>query len=182
MGFKYRIDTNSTYFLTTTVVDWIDVFTRKELAMVIVDDLNYCCQNKGLQIYAWCLMPRILHNSFIKRRAYTPIGYHAHFKKFTSKKVVDQIQNIHESRKEWMLNCFEFAGRFNPKIKEYKFWQDCLYPIQLSGNEFTDQKVNYIHQNPVTAGIVYRAEDYVWSSATAYAGELPALIEVDFIY
>ena len=45
-------------------------------------------------------------------------------KKFTSKKIVKEISSGTESRKKWMLNQFEFAGRFNPKIKNYKFWQD----------------------------------------------------------
>ncbi|WP_201301037.1 hypothetical protein [Sunxiuqinia indica] len=49
-------DQNAVYFLTFTVVDWIDVFTRKEYKVVIADSLNYCIENKGLEIYAWCLM------------------------------------------------------------------------------------------------------------------------------
>ncbi|WP_159521676.1 hypothetical protein [Sunxiuqinia indica] len=49
-------DQNAVYFLTFTVVDWIDVFTRKEYRVVIADSLNYCIENKELEIYAWCLM------------------------------------------------------------------------------------------------------------------------------
>ena len=61
MGFKYTITTREKYFLTITVVDWIDVFTRKELSEVIINALRYCQQHKKLQIYAWCLMPSHLH-------------------------------------------------------------------------------------------------------------------------
>jgi putative transposase len=53
-----------------------------------------------------------------------------------------------------------------------------LHPIELTSGKFIDQKINYIHQNPVKAGIVYRAEDYVLSSAAEYAGEHTGLLDV----
>jgi len=49
-------DQNAVYFLTFTVSDWVDIFTRKEFKLEIVDSLNYCIQNKGLCLFAWCLM------------------------------------------------------------------------------------------------------------------------------
>ena len=55
MGFKYAIRSDKLHFLTHTVVDWIDLFTRRELANVIVDSLNHCVENKGLEVYVWCL-------------------------------------------------------------------------------------------------------------------------------
>ena len=61
VGFKYVIRSDHLHFLTHTVVDWVDLFTRKELAEVIVNSLNYCVANKGLEVYAWCLMPSHLH-------------------------------------------------------------------------------------------------------------------------
>ncbi len=53
LGFKYAIRSNFLHFLTHTIVDWIDLFTRRELAMVIVDSLNYCVEKKGLEVYVW---------------------------------------------------------------------------------------------------------------------------------
>jgi hypothetical protein len=100
------------------------------------------------------------------------------FKKFTSKNIVKTISEIAESRREWLLKHFDYAGKYNPKIKDYKFWQDGLHPIELTSGKFIDQKINYIHQNPVEAGIVYRAEDYKISSAAQYAGELNGLLDV----
>ena len=76
------------------------------------------------------------------------------FKKFTSKLIVKTISKIAESRKQWLLNHFAYAGKYNPKITDYKFWQDGLHPIELTSGKFIDQKINYIHQNPVEAGIV----------------------------
>ena len=49
-------DQNAIYYLTFTVVDWVDVFTRKEFKMVVGDSLNFCTTTKGMEIYAWCLI------------------------------------------------------------------------------------------------------------------------------
>lgn len=184
MGFKYTITTSEKYFLTITVVEWIDVFTRKELSEVIVSSLRHCQQKKGLQIYAWCLMPSHLHLvvSVSEGSSVTLSDVMRDFKKFTSKAIIKTITEIAESRKEWLLRHFEYAGKFNPKIKDYKFWQDGLHPIELTSGKFIDQKINYIHQNPVEAGIVYRAEDYVLSSAAEYAGEHTGLLDVIVLY
>ena len=58
-GDRYRIgNQNDIYFLTITVVDWVDLFTRKEYAIIVVDSLNYCVKNKGLEIYALSRLSR----------------------------------------------------------------------------------------------------------------------------
>ncbi|MGY3211051.1 REP-associated tyrosine transposase [Mucilaginibacter sp. HD30] len=180
MGFKYRITANDElYFLTITVVDWIDVFTRKELCNDLVESLKYCQQNKGLIIYAWCLMPSHLHLIVsVNQGEFTLSDVMRDFKKFTSKRIIQSIIEIAESRREWLLRHFAYAGKYNPKIKNYKFWQDGLHPIELTTSKFIEQKINYIHENPVTAGMVYRAEDYVLSSAAQYVGEYNAMLEV----
>ena len=44
-------------------------------------------------------------------------------------------------------------------------------PIELWSNKVIDEKIAYIHNNPLEAGLVFRAEDYMYSSAVDYAGE-----------
>ena len=52
-GDRYKIaDQNALYFVTFTVVNWIDVFTRKTYKIEVVNSLNYCIQQKGLKVYA----------------------------------------------------------------------------------------------------------------------------------
>lgn len=182
MGFKYRITNDELYFITITVVDWIDVFTRKELCEDLLTSLRYCQKHKGLTIYAWCLMPSHLHLVVsVEPGPNTLSDVMRDFKKFTSKKIIESINEIPESRRDWLLRHFAYAGKYNPKIKDYKFWQDGLHPIELNTAKFIEQKINYIHQNPVEACIVFRAEDYVLSSAAQYAGEYNALLEVTLI-
>ncbi|MDQ7948046.1 MAG: transposase [Pedobacter sp.] len=170
MAFKYRVyDKQGLYFITTTVVDWIDVFTRKELAFVVIDSLAYCQQQKGLVIYAWCLMPNHLHMIIGSKENINISDIMRDFKKFTAKKVIETIRSIRESR-TWMINKFEFAARIHAKSDQYKFWRDGFHPILLESSYFTAQKLDYIHQNPVKAGLVTQEEYYQYSSAIDYFG------------
>jgi putative transposase len=164
-------DQNAIYFLTFTVIDWIDVFTRKEYKLTITDSLNYCVENKGLTIYAWCLMSNHLHLVCRAKENFKISEVIRDFKKFTSKSILKLIQEIPESRRDWLLYRFEFAGKFDNRIKKYKFWQETNHAVLLDTNEMIDQRINYIHQNPVRALIVAHPHEYLFSSALDYAGE-----------
>lgn len=178
---NYRIgNQNSVYFLTITVTDWVDVFTRLNYKNIVVSSLDYCRKNKGLRLYAWCLMTNHLHLVCSIDEPKRMSDFLRDFKSHTAKAVLDEIQLSGESRKDWMLYRFEFAGKFDNRIEKYRFWQDKNHPIELTSTELIDQKINYIHQNPVRTGMVANPEDYLYSSARNYAG-LSAVIEIDEI-
>lgn len=171
--------TQELYFITTTVVDWIDVFTRPIYKQIVLDSLIHCQKEKGLDIYAWVLMSNHLHMVVgVRDDKQTISDILRDFKKFTSKKIIASIEeNPEESRKVWMLDRFWFVGNNDKKIKNYKFWQDGNNIEQIQTYEFFQQKVNYIHNNPVKQEIVERPEDYLYSSARNYAG-LKGLLDV----
>ncbi|MCW3808111.1 transposase, partial [Marinilabiliaceae bacterium D04] len=81
-----------------------------------------------------------------------------------------------ESRREWLLEQFEKAGLKSSNVSKYQFWRHDNKPIELWSNKVIDEKINYIHNNPVEEGIVYKPEEYIYSSARDYAGEI-GLIE-----
>jgi putative transposase len=170
MSDKYKIqDLDNAYFLTLTVVDWIDVFTRKNHKQLMIDALSYCQKNKGLVIFGYCLMPSHLHMIASAEGKYSLSDILRDLKKFTSKSIVKQIQEEGESRREWMLKHFAKAGEHLRSIKDYKFWQDGNQAKEIYSNQFLYEKLNYIHNNPVEEMIVARAEDYMFSSARNYA-------------
>ena len=183
MSIKNKIESNSIYFLTLTVVDWVDTFTREEYRQIIIDSLKYCQKEKGLEIYCWCLMSNHLHliTAGKENGRFTLSDILRDFKKYTSKAIVQKIKDIPESRRKWLLDRFEFAGRYNKKIEFYKFWQDGNEPKDVYSAEFLQQKIEYIHNNPVRAGWVNEPQHYKYSSAIDYAGD-KGLIEVLFAY
>ncbi len=180
MGQKNQIIEGGIYFLTLTVVDWVDVFTRPVYKHIIIDSLKFCQKEKGLVIYAWCLMSNHLHLIAAGKENINLSDILRDFKKFTSKRIVKSILEENESRRSWMLNRFEFAGRYDTKIKNYKFWKKGNEAKELISNSFTQQKLDYVHGNPVAAEIVDSPEQYIYSSARNYAGQ-KGLIEIEFI-
>lgn len=166
-GYKIR-DQYAVHFITFAVVEWIDVFTRRCYADIVIQSLLYCINNKGLKLHAWCLMSNHIH-LILNAPNGNLSDILRDLKKFTSKEVIRSIENNNqESRKNWMLWIFKKAGEKNSRNKEYQFWQQDNHPVQLETVEFTLDKLNYMHNNPVKAGIVDKAEEYLLSSARDY--------------
>jgi REP element-mobilizing transposase RayT len=93
-------------------------------------------------------------------------------KRFTSQSIVKSIQeNPRESRKEFLLDFFKKEAEKCSNVKHYQFWRHDNKPIELWSNKVIQQKIDYVHNNPVVEGLVYKAEDYVYSSAIDYAGQ-----------
>lgn len=90
-------------------------------------------------------------------------------KSYTSKKIVEAIESGNESRKEWMLTLFKDAALKHKRNAEYQFWTHENHAEHIFYNKFMEQKLAYIHNNSVSAGIVEKPEEYKYSSAIDYA-------------
>lgn len=180
MSRKYKIrDREKLYFVTFTVIQWLDVFIRREYKDIFLNSIRYCQQNKGLELYAYCIMSSHVHLIIGRQGEQKLEDIIRDIKKFTSVKIIEAIENNpQESRRELLLWLFERAGRGNSNNTNFQFWQQHNHPIELSTNEMIEQRLQYIHNNPVEAGIVLSPEDYLYSSAINYAGLPEKLIEV----
>ena len=181
MSCNYKFhNQQSPYFVTFTVVRWIDVFTRREYKDILVDSLKYCIENKGLQLYAWVIMSNHVH-LIIGTNDKPMESILRDIKRHTSKTITKAImENGQESRREWILWFFEREGQQNPNNEYHQFWQQGNHPIELFSVEVTNQKLNYLHHNPVVAGCVDEPEHYLYSSARDYAGG-KGLIDIHLI-
>jgi len=130
-------------------------------------------------VYAWCLMSNHIHLIIAAKEGSEVSGIIRDFKKFTAKRILKMIESEPESRRDWMLNLFKFAGKNIRKIKTYKFWKEDNHAIEMTSN-MIDGRLNYIHQNPVEALIVEEPEHYIFSSARDYAGT-KGLVNIEFI-
>lgn len=167
------------YFISFAVVEWLDVFTRSEYKDILIDSLHYCQKSKGMEVFAWCIMTNHVHLIFRSENKQKPELLLGDFKRFTSKAIVAAIKNnSRESRKEWLLEHFLKAGAKSSNVKQYQFWQHDNKPIELWSNKVFDEKINYIHNNPVEAGLVSYPEDYTYSSARDYRGDKGILEDV----
>ena len=167
------------YFVSFAVVYWLDVFTRNEYKDILLQSLSYCQKEKGMEIAAWCIMTNHVHLVFRSVKGEHPSLLLGDFKRFTSKSVVKAIQdNPRESRREFLLEQFGKAAAKSSNVKEHQFWRHDNKPIELWSNKVIWEKISYVHNNPVEAGLVYRAEDYVYSSAADYADQKGLLEDV----
>jgi REP element-mobilizing transposase RayT len=180
MSTGYQIkDQRAPYFLTFKIVDWIDIFTRKIYKDILIDSFKYSIENKGFQLFAYVIMSNHVH--IIANNSNGKLSENIRdIKKFTSKMIIETIQEIPESRKEWILNRFKFNASHSAANKYYQVWSHENHAILLYSNNFLREKIEYIHNNPVRAGIVEKPEDYLYSSARNYA-DLNAPIEIPLL-
>ena len=179
MSSKYKItDQQSLHFITFATVQWVDALSRPLYKDITIESLKYCQSEKGLNLYAYVIMNNHIHLITSAKEGYNLSDILRDFKKFTSKKTLSAIENnLQESRRDWMLWLFRSAGKKNSNNTNYQFWQQDNRPIELSVNEMMEQRLNYIHMNPVKERIVEEPEHYIYSSAKTYTGEV-GLIEV----
>jgi putative transposase len=170
-GDRYYIsDQHAPYFLTWTIIHWIDIFTRQNYRDIVVDSLNFCVKEKNLIIHAWVIMSNHVHLVARSRSPNEMSAFLRDSKKFTSKAFVKEIQHAPESRREWLLDKFEFEAKRSGRAEKYKTWKDSNHPVDLSHLDMME-KIDYIHENPVRAGIVEYPEHYLYSSARDYTGK-----------
>ncbi len=170
MSTGYQIkDQEGIYYLTFQIVDWIDIFTRQIYRDVVIESFKYAIEHKGMQVFAFVIMSNHIHiiNQSVTGKLSSTIG---DIKKYTCKKILETIQDIPESRSKWMLDRFQLHGGLNRRNKEYQIWTQENHAVFLYSHKFIREKLDYLHQNPVRAGIVEKPEDYLYSSARYYAG------------
>jgi len=183
MPSKYKIrDSQRIYFITFSIVEWVDALSRPYYKDIFIESLKYCQQAKGLIIYAYVIMNNHVHLIASADEGYNLSDILRDLKKFTSKKLINAIdENIQESRKRWMLWIFRSNGERNSNNEVYQFWQQDNHPVCLDNANMIDQRLNYLHNNPVAEGIVEEPEHYVYSSAKDYAGS-KGLLDIVLLY
>lgn len=159
------------HFVTFTVHQWVDVFTRPAYVETLLENLRYCQQHKGLHIYAWVVMSNHCHLIVSAQNGDLP-DLIRDFKKHTAKVLVKAIEaNERESRKEWLLLLLKKEGKI-------WFWESGYHGEEICTKPFFDSKMKYIHLNPVRAGLVEKEVDYLWSSSGELYGIRKGLLEL----
>lgn len=183
MARKYAIrNQDEFYFVTFTVVAWIDVFIRNEYREIFLDSVKYCQKEKGLLVGAWCIMSSHIHLILGTSGQHKLEDIIRDLKSYTSRHIRKHIEySSTESRKEWMMRIFKQAGSERSNNNDFQFWQQHNHPVELSTNEIMLQRLDYLHNNPVAAGFVETPRDWVHSSARDYEDE-KGYLEISFLY
>jgi len=182
MSSKYKVGENAIpHFVTFSVVGWVDVFSREQYKELFVESLKYCQQKKGMVLHAWVIMTNHVH-LIISSNSNKLEDIVRDLKKYTSKQITKAIQeNNSESRKEWILNIFSFAGKSNNNNKDFQFWKQDYHPVELNTTEKSKQRLAYLHENPVRSGLVWEPWHYKYSSAIDYYTNEHGLLKIEHL-
>ena len=174
MRSRYRIvDSDGIYFLTSTVVEWLPVFTTPRFFEVIVDALAYCRESKSLKIYAYVIMENHVH---LVAEAPNLEGVLRDFKRHTAKRIVEVAES---TGRDWLLNQFEFFKKGHKRESRHQIWQEGSHPQLIQDDSVLRQKIEYIHANPVRRGWVDLSEHWRFSSARNYILDDHSVSEID---
>ncbi len=171
---RYQASENVPFFCTITVLDWVPVFLDARYIEPLIESLRFCRANKGMQLYAYVVMPHHVHMIVAANDIH---ALFRDFKRFTSRTVHERLMaDGRETILAWLNRTAQPARR---ERGEFSFWQDGFHPQEIHTRAVFEQKLRYIHENPVRKGLVAGAEDWWYSSAAWYAEEREFCLEMD---
>ncbi|MEX0845626.1 MAG: transposase [Balneolaceae bacterium] len=171
---RYKIlDSRYPYFITSSIINGYRLLTDNRLRKVIIEGLNFMVGERKVSIYAYVIMPNHLH--FIAQSE--NLGKHvASFKSYSARRIIDLLEE--RNNFEW-LNRLKHSNTSLKKDRDHKLWSDGFHPKQIFSAKVMRQKLNYIHYNPVKAGLVHGEDDWEYSSYGDYFGASSSLVEVE---
>jgi REP element-mobilizing transposase RayT len=175
MRSRYKIvEVEAPQFITCTIVGWLPVFTREKYLDVVTTSLAFCRQQKGLRLHAYVILDNHLHLLVSSDNLSEAIR---DFKRHTAKEIKAFAR---EDNKQWLIKQFEFFKAAQKVKSRHQVWQEGFHPQAIISEEMLRQKLDYIHYNPVRAGLVDRPEEWRYSSARDYLGQ-DGVLEIDVI-
>jgi REP element-mobilizing transposase RayT len=174
MAQRYRIE-GSIFYITSNIYNRIKIFTRPSYVIPIIDSLNYYRYQYRCKLIGYVIMVDHVHLLMWPTVEKAITDFMRDFKRFTSGRITRQAKV--EGKTDWVKR-FEEAGTVTERA-EHKVWQDSFWEQTIYSEEFLRQKLNYIHLNPVRAGLVGNAEEYPYSSYRNYYLNDNQLIEID---
>ncbi len=163
------------YYITTVVYKRLPIFTRPNFIIPLYDSLNFYRYNQAFKLLGYVIMPDHIHLIIWPCGKSTISDIMRDYKTFTSKRIIRQAKV--EGIGEWVA-AFRQAGQETGRSTN-KVWQDSYWDVNIYTERFLRQKLNYVHRNPVRAGLVEQPKDYVYSSFRNYALDEEWLIEID---
>jgi REP element-mobilizing transposase RayT len=173
---QYKILQSSLpHFLTCTVVRWIPLFERNDLATIVLDSLRFLQRERRIVLFAYVIMKDHVHLVASSNDLGKEVG---DLKSYTARRIIDTLK-LQNSFK--LLDSLRQAKLRRKSDREFQVWQEGSHPQGIQGNEMMRQKIEYTHNNTVRKGYVLDAVEWEYSSARNYAGQ-QGLIDVTFVW
>jgi putative transposase len=174
MRSRYKIlNTENTFFITSSVQNWIKIFESEIYINILIDAIKYNQKNKYLDIYSYVIMKDHFHMVCKSNQLSNIISS---IKSYSAKKIIEQLKTDNEIE---LLNQFENNKLKGKTDRQYQIWQEGFHPEEIISEEMFNQKVEYIHYNPVKKEYVKDINNWKYSSFSDYEFGKIGLIELN---
>src|SRR5690606_21755808 len=147
-------------FFTATILNWNKLLKPESHKMIIIESLVYLVRSERVIVYGYVIMDNHLHIIWKLTLFYSLKHTQLSFMKFTAQRIKRDLETHHRD----VLKMFLVAS----KDRTYQFWQRNALCVDLYSDAIIEEKLQYIHQNPVKAGLSVNTFDYKFSSARFY--------------
>ena len=150
-------------YITSVAKDRLPVFRTDAFKIVTCNALNEARRSGDFSIYAFVIMLDHLHA--ITDANLKPSQVLRYINGIISRRVIDHLKvHVHNASLQ------KLKHETKERAYRYSLWDHHSNVFSITNEDMLMQKVNYIHQNPVRAGLVDRTEDYRWSSVRQWKG------------
>ena len=147
-------------FITITCLEWKPVLADDLFKEIIIDSLRFLTNENRITVFAFAILDNHMHMIWQMLGEHTREDVQRDFLKFTGQQILKHLRN----RKSSLLAEL-FVGA---KDRKHQVWERNALSIPVFSEKFFMQKLDYIHYNPVKAGLCEYPEDYRYSSAKFY--------------
>lgn len=147
-------------FYTATISNWQHLLEDNNHKNIIIESLRFLVTEKRIELNAFVIMSNHIHLIWQPAFGFTPSDIQSSFMKYTAQQLKRSLtKNNIETLASFKVNKYD---------REYQFWKRESLGIELISPAVFEQKIDYIHNNPVRAGLCNNPEDYYYSSARFY--------------
>ena len=157
---KAEYSFHTAQFLTATIYEWQAVLADDNHKNIILESLQFLVNNKRIELNAFVIMNNHIHLIWQAMNEFTPSNVQASFMKYTAQQIKRSLVKDNPA----MLASL----KVNKYDRDYQIWKREPLSIELLSGSMFIQKLEYIHYNPVTAGLCKVPEEYYYSSAKFY--------------
>jgi REP element-mobilizing transposase RayT len=174
MRSRYRIpQPHHAHFVTGTIVAWLPLFTKAARCDILVESLAYYRQAKGLMIHGWVILDSHFHAVLAAPDLSQVL---ADLKRHTAQRLIEQLEKEHCT---WLLRQLRDCRLTHKPESLHQVWQEGSHPQALMSDRIMEQKLEYLHNNPVKRGLVASPEHWRYSSAHEWLEDAVPLLKVD---
>ncbi|MBN1349215.1 transposase [candidate division KSB1 bacterium] len=172
--YKYFTHINGPYFITCTIINWLPFFSIPAIVSIILESLKFMIRNERFVLHGFVIMENHLHLIVSGENISKEVR---NFKSYTARMIINYLL---EKNSQFVLSQLKFFKKLHKHDQEYQFWEEGSHPKLITSLEMLNQKLTYLHHNPVRRGYIDDPMHWRYSSYRNYIG-IEGLLPVEII-